>query len=396
VSIASPPRPPTPDAPEAVEALDALIEEARRRARKRRMRYATAGTAAAAVALAVVGFSHRGGHSPIRSSGRATSTVPSSVARHAVRANGVLAFADGDSLAVINPDGSAWRRLTRCPGTVGDCQLESYSWSPDGERLAFLSGHLGGAATSSNLFLFVINSDGSGKKRLARCGNCDWWQNLSWSPDSKWIAFAAEDGLRIARVTAGTQRLLTPWGTTPAWSPDGSRIAYGFLDSVYSIRPDGSDMLRLAGAGGQVGAPSWSPDATKIVFDASDAIYMLDSDGKNLRVLAAGPPASGPGTPSWSPDGRHILFFNTPRIPGGFTAEIWLMKPDGSERQRLYHSRCCVGTWYPPIWSPDGKAIAVSADSANGILLMDAQGKHRSRLRGVPSAIAWQGIPQPR
>jgi len=59
-------------------------------------------------------------------------------------------------------------------------------------------------------------------------------------------------------------------------------------------------------------------------------------------------------------------------------------------------SPCCVGEWYPPIWSANGKSIAVSADSAGGIFLMDRNGNHRRKLSEAATEIAWQTIPRRR
>jgi Tol biopolymer transport system component len=69
------------------------------------------------------------------------------------------------------------------------------------------------------------------------------------------------------------------------------------------------------------------------------------------------------------------------------------MKPDGGDPRRLYGSPCCVGLWSPPIWSPDGKLIAFSADSAGGISVMGADGKQRHQLSEVPTEVAWQPPP---
>ncbi len=412
MSVSAPPeapRSPLVEEPPDSDAQEALIEEARQRTRRRRVRYASSAFGIGVIAVAVFGFGHRGGGGARQSGASAAPSAPAPITRLPARANGVLAIEvrqDGagvinpDTLAVINPDGSGLRPLTRCPATPGGCFFGMYAWSPDGKRLAFLAGHVGGAITASNLFLYVVNSDGTDRRRLARCGNCDTWQNLSWSPDSRRIVFGTGGDLDIVSVASGAQRRLAVSGMNPVWSPAGTRIAFAFGNALYSIRPYGSGMARVANTPGGVADPAWAPDGTKIAFDSADAIYVVDADGSHLRLLVGGAPASGPGTPSWSPRGDHILYFNTPRVPGGFSAEVWIMKPDGSGRQRLYHSRQ-VGVWSPPIWSPDGKAIALakSVDTANGIirngiLVMDAQGKHQRRLLGNPDAIAWQSIPR--
>jgi Tol biopolymer transport system component len=367
------------------------------------------------IALAIVGFGHRWGRGAGQSREGASALAPISLPP--AHANGVLTIevrhAGGvinpDTLAVINPDGFGLRPLTRCPATIepGGCGFGGYAWSPDGKRLAFLSGHFGGAITRSNLLLSVINADGTGRRLIAHCGDCNPSQNLSWSPDSRRIVFASGPNfvggyLRIVNVVTGAQRHLGFLGINPAWSPAGARIAFGRSNVLYSIKPDGSGMTKLAIAAGDVGEPAWSPDGGKVAFDGPDKIYVVDADGSHLRLLVAGPSGSGPGTPSWSPRGNHILFLNTPQSAGGYTAEVWLMKPDGSGQHRVYHSGCCE-IWSPPIWSPDGKAIALGMSayttngiSRKGILVMDPQGNHRRALLGNPTAIAWQPIPRAR
>jgi len=415
VTITRPPEAPRPSIVEEppdvyapdVDAQEALIEEARRRARRRRMCYAASALALGVIALAVFGFGHRGGGGAgaARQSGESAAPAPAPISRLPARANGVLTIEDrntsdvinADTLSVVNPDGSGLRPLTRCQPRPG-CLFRSYAWSPDGKRLAFLSGRIGGVITASNLFLSVVNADGTDQRRLARCGNCDPFQNLSWSPDSRRIVFATPN-LHIVSVVTGAQRQLKVSGVNPVWSPAGTTIAFGFAGALFSIRPDGSGMAQIASVDGVAAHPAWSPDGTRIAFDTPDAIYVVDADGSHLRLLLAGSPASGPGYPSWSPRGNRILFMTTPVTAGGFAAEVWVVKPDGSGQRRLYRSQCC-GLWSPPIWSPDGTAIAVGASvydangiTNDGILIMDPQGKHRRRVFGNPEAIAWQPLP---
>lgn len=394
-----------------VEAQEALIKEARRRARRRQMGYAASALAVGAIVLAGFGVSNRGG-GRAGQSGESAATVGGG-ADLTLPANGVLAIEDNKGLNWVNPgslfavngDGSGMRQLARCQGTRGDCSFGSfggYKWSPDGTHLAFLSGHVGGAITISNLSLFVVNSDGTGVRRLARCGACATSQNLSWSPDSRRIVFAgggpASSNLIIVNAATGAERRLPASGANPVWSPAGTRIAFVDRDGLFSIKPDGSGIAQLALLDSPAN-PDWSPDGAMITFDAGDGIYGVDAEGSHLRLLFSGPPDGGPGYPSWSPDGNRILFLDTPRVANGFAAEVWTMKPDGSGRRRLYRSPGGDGLWSPPIWSPNGKAIAVGMWSGagfteKGIVVMDAQGDQQRRVLGNPEGIAWQPIPR--
>jgi Tol biopolymer transport system component len=57
-------------------------------------------------------------------------------------------------------------------------------WSPDGEKIAFVSEDDGD--------LYVMNSDGPGRTRLTDTPGYDHWPP-TWSPDGERIAFTSED-----------------------------------------------------------------------------------------------------------------------------------------------------------------------------------------------------------
>jgi Tol biopolymer transport system component len=71
------------------------------------------------------------------------------------------------------------------------------------------------------------------------------------------------------------------------------------------------------------------------------------------------------------------------------------MNADGSNKERLYHSGCCIGIYAPPIWSPDGRLIAFSANSAGGTFVINADGSGLRRLSPITSRdLSWQQRPR--
>jgi Tol biopolymer transport system component len=372
---------------------EALIEEARQRARKRRLAYTVIAIAAVAGGAALFGLLKSGG-------GTKTTVVANGLSLGgrtlAPSANGKLALVDstGSLLSSVNPDGSAPRLLARCRGFTA-CRIRAFAWSPDGERLLFFRAD---GEHMLSYSLYVVDADGRNTKELASCGFCGLLvgSRATWSPDGSSIAFTGENGLVVADVVRGGTRPLTRCDTPcadlfPAWSPDGSKLVFTRKGSLYTVKPDGSDLTKLT-SDHLASNPTWSPDGRQLAFDGRDEIYVVDADGSRPALLLAASRGSGPSVPSWSPDGKRILFFTTPGSPGAYSAEVWVMNPDGTSRSRLYHSGCCVDDWSSPIWSPNGKSIAFSADSAGGVLVMKSDGSNLHTVSSNPSDVAWQPI----
>ena len=264
--------------------------------------------------------------------------------------------------------------------------------------------------------MFVVKADGTREKRLAGCGKPKWPScsirtfagRLSWSPDGSQLVVARDGSLFIVNVDRRRFRRLTSCGPAscsdadPSWAPRGGRIVFVRNGSIHSVRTDGSDLRMLTNLPGYSARPVWSPDGSRIAFETSgvgDKVYAMAADGSKLTLLSSGPSPSGPGRPLWSPDGTQIVFFSTPGTPGAFTAEVWVIKADGSEPRRLYQGSCCISTWAAPIWSPDGRYIAFGVGPLypdqfpSGIFIMRADGTQLRMLTTDVEEVAWQRKP---
>ncbi len=113
-----------------------------------------------------------------------------------------------------------------------------------------------GHGTSSS-WMSPVQTGGSwpkGSSLRAREAMFNWPSNLSWSPDGKAIAFAADVGVDssifVADLASGSARQIVDEklrAVDPAWAPDGSVIAFQSeaSSSLHVVAPDGSDEHQL-------------------------------------------------------------------------------------------------------------------------------------------------------
>lgn len=172
------------------------------------------------------------------------------------------------------------------------------------------------------------------------------------SAEHKWSIYVMRsDGSDPVRLTDSGAN-----DTSPVWAPDGKRIAFvsdrDGNREIYTMNSDGNAQLNLTRHASEDWTPAWSPDGSRIAFasfrDGNWEIYLMDLKGENLQRLTRNGAADY--SPTWSPDGSQIAFVSN----RDGNLEIYVMRADGSDQRRLTND---PATDQNPAWSPDGAHI---------------------------------------
>jgi dipeptidyl aminopeptidase/acylaminoacyl peptidase len=284
---------------------------------------------------------------------RASKCVSWSVrAATAVVAIGSLGFA-----VVANPQGLASSDLSRLRSVSG------VAASPDGKRLAYtvvMRDRPG--RPYGQLWIMDLST-----QKSVRVGeDKDGGGSAVWSPDSKWIAFSGHQGdkggLFVLRPDGsevtflaeahGTNSPLPGMGNEISWSPDSKQIAF------VSSTPD----PRAAEASGDpmvITRYLYKPDAGEGMTRFNDNqrlhIFVVDVATKQVRQLTQGD--FDEHSVDWSPDGKKILFGSNrePNQDEFFNYDLFTLNVADGSIQRITATEY---NEYDAIWSPDGKQIA--------------------------------------
>lgn len=341
---------------------------------------------------------------------------------------------------LVSSSGGAPRQLTF--SERGESQP---AWSPDGRVLAFISarGAAGTAGTATGddgprPQVWLLSLDGGEAWQLTSAH--DGVTSFSWSPDGKRVAYLVTDSLTRAdearrkrhddaEVFESNLRLSHVWVAdvttkhasevahgdftvrgAPSWSPDESQLAFttsptplirDYRSDVYVVTPTTRTIEKISRASDASTNPVWSPDGHTLAFTAvpnshtAHADSIMDRELGNEHILLydvrtksttdAYDPHSDVSAAqlSWSPDGRRLLFATG---VGAFDAVYAYDIPTRKLRQ-LTSGRLVRGL----SWSKDGRRVAFAMqtpDAPTDVYVSDETFATPTRLTSLNPQIA--------
>lgn len=197
---------------------------------------------------------------------------------------------------LVNADGTGLTQLTDDAGT------DFFpSWSPDGQRILFISDRDGDPD------IYTVNAAGSGLSQLTH--NRQLEMSPGWSPDGQRILFykwPLDGDLEPYTMNADGSGLITQLTHSveieslhsfPVFSSDWQRVerVVSFADpdgdddyEIYIMNPDGSGLTQLTVAEDYQGPRDEQPvlfSTTTYDRDGDDEIYLMNRDGSGLVQL---------------------------------------------------------------------------------------------------------------
>ena len=203
------------------------------------------------------------------------------------------------TLFVARADGHGRRVVARSERLSSSLHFPEASWSPDSRRIAYLKGDW-----------HVVRADGTGDRVVS--SPPPWVRGSGVSPDGRWVAAGARTGLRVSSMANAAGRTFPFDVRALSWSPDSRLLAFSTSEGIRLLEIRTNRLRLLTGHTGSELA--WSPDGSSVAF--VEAGKEQSPDDHDLRVVAL--------------SGRVRTVVDAAGNHGGYiSGVVWTRKPSG-------------------------------------------------------------------
>ncbi len=339
-----------------------------------------------------------------------SSTALSSEERE-VSVNRIAAVSATGELFTIGPDGDNLRRLTggiqtgvgsSGPVLAQPLDLNNYyawpTWSPDGTKIA--ASRVSVSDVETRVTLEVIDVETARTQtvyknpvpaQIARGAP----HYLYWSPDSRYLAFLANDSQKQTLFVLDTlaegepKALATGAPLYYHWAADSSALLIHVRQEVnLARRPFDEAPVPLTTARGFFRAPAFSPDGERFAYTdvtetaASLLVAPVNNPEQGRNILEVGMLAAF----TWSPDGQEIAIADQLDPSRGVFERLRVVSADGGQVKTIGD-----GPILAFHWSPQGDRISwvvldIEARSFDWKVSANSGGPANQLIRFQPSS----------
>ena len=259
---------------------------------------------------------------------------------------------------------------------VGDPQV-----SPKGDLVAFTITDVDKVANKSTTQIYLVPLGGGEVRQLTNDENSS--TTPRWSPDGEKLAFISgrdgEDQIWTIDVSSGALKKITTISTSagdPVWSPDGKWLA--FVSDIYPQCQD--DACNKKRASEVAGSKVKAHVADRLLYrhwkswknGMRSHVFVVSSGGGEAKDMTPGdydaPPFSlgGPTDYAFSPDSKELAFVsNHDKVEATSTnADVWIVPVRGGAAKNITAAN--HGYDGSPQYSPDGRFIAYRSQVTPG------------------------------
>lgn len=280
----------------------------------------------------------------------------------------VIAFASDRSgevqIWLLSFEDGSLTQLTDIRG--GACQP---TWSPDGQRLAFVAPCSRNQQTYPGSSLFIIDADGSDMNPLPSSPIGDF--DPDWSPVDNRIVFTTirdynRAQIWILDVDTGEDYNVSnnvAVDSQPTWSPDGQLIAFVSTrvydrGQIWVMDTQGQNVTEFSRSSDRTNLePVWSSDGRMVIYtqfgirgggvpNLLGAFWSENLAQSGMNEFRVTENSAGMREADISPDARWVVFASNPDFED---LNIYLMRVNGSELTQLTTDE---GEDFDPAWRP--------------------------------------------